>query len=37
MITLGQNQSDNIIKMITIADKMYLLIFSKWGLKMRSH
>jgi len=31
------NQSDSINRMITIADEIYLLIFSKWEFEMWSH
>ncbi len=37
VITLGQTESDNINGMITLTDKIYLLIYIKWSLIMWSH
>ena len=34
MITLGQTESDNINRMITIKDDFYLVIFNKWHVQM---
>ncbi len=34
LITLGQIKSDNINRLITMTNAIYLLIFSKWALQM---
>ena len=34
VITMGQTKSDNINRMITIADEFYLVIFSEWNIEI---
>jgi len=37
VITLEQIKSDDIKRMMTVTNEIYLLIFSKWDLEMWSH